>query len=426
MEFNIEKLGATGRNIEEDTIILQRAIDDCSKFGGKVIIPRGKRYTINGISLKSNVELHLEKNSCLRGSGDENLYIKRPGPFERIKNNTPIHGLIFGKDLENIKITGSGSIDGNYKAFIYPNQDESVKHLKFYKYPRPMTVYLENCNNTEIKDIYFFNAPFWTVHLVGCNKTYIEHVTINNEQRMPNTDGFDIDRCKNTKIFNCDIKTGDDAICPKCTEETYKYGDCKDLEVKNCKLTSASSAIKFGSSSFGKFINCSFKNIIIKDSNRGLALQLRDTDDIENILFKDISISTNKFSQEWWGNAEPIYITACKREKTTNLGHIRNISFKNIKCVSENGIFIYTDTLGHIENISFDNIEIELKKKTTYKHGYDLRPCEESERINTNFSPIYAENTINIVLRNLKIYDREDFLDTKKYIFKNCKNVFEI
>lgn len=427
MDINILTLGAKGDGINNDTKIIQEAIDKCSKAGGgKVIIPRDKTFIIGGIFLKSNVELHLEENSLLIGNGCEEEYILRPGPFERICNETPISGLIFSKNSKNIKITGEGRIDGNYEKFIPENQ-EGEEHLAFYKYPRPMIVYFENCKNTALSDITITNAPFWTVHLVGCTENNITGVKIYNNLRMPNTDGFDIDRCKNTIIKDCIIITGDDAICPKCTEETAVYGDCENILVENCVITSTSSAIKFGSSSFGNFRNCIFNNIKIKESNRGLAFQLRDTNSAENIIFKNISIETQRFSEGWWGSAEPIYVTCCTREEGMIIGTIKNVVFEDIDCKTENGIFIYSDIPGAIEGITLKNINLNFRRVTEYPLSqYDLRPWKGEPILFEKISPLLAINSKKITLEKIKITDNDNILLEKNYNIKDCDDVIII
>lgn len=424
MEINVLELGAKGDSTSNDTAIIQEAIDRCHEAGGgKVIIPRDKTFTIGGIFLRSNVELHLEENSLLIGNGREEEYILRPGAFERIKNDTPISGLIFSKDSTNIKITGKGRIDGNYEEFI-PGGQEGEEHLKFFKYPRPMTVYFENCKNTALSDITITNAPFWTVHLVGCTENKITGVKINNNLRMPNTDGFDIDRCKNTIIRDCIIVTGDDAICPKCTEETAVYGDCENILVDNCKIISTSSAIKFGSSSFGNFRNCIFTNIEIKESNRGLAFQLRDTHSAENVIFKDINIQTRRFSEGWWGSAEPIYVTCCTREEGMIIGKVKNVVFENINCETENGIFIYSDVPEAIEGITLRNINLNFKRATDYDLSqYDLRPWKGDPILFEKISPLLAVNAKDLTLDNVKVEDTDNILIEKNYILQNCINV---
>lgn len=419
MEINVVTLGAKGDNIASDTAIIQTAIDKCSEAGGgKVIIPANKTFIINGIFLKSNVELHLEENSLLMGSGNEEEYIHRPGPFERIRNNTPISGLVFSKNTTNIKVTGTGRIDGNYKKFIPEGQEEET-HLKFFKYPRPMVIYFEGCKNVTIKDITITDSPFWTVHLVGCKENNIVGVKIYNEIRMPNTDGFDIDRCKNTIIRDCIVETGDDAICPKCTEETAEYGDCENILVENCKLISASSAIKFGSSSFGNFRNCIFNNVEIKESNRGLAFQLRDTHSAENVIFKNITIETRRYSEGWWGAGEPIYVTCCTREEGMVIGTIKNVVFENIKCQTENGIFIYTDKPGAIEGITFRNVDLTFRRVTEYALSeYDLRPWKGEPILFEKIAPVLAINAKDINFENVKVTDKDNVLIEKDFVIK--------
>ena len=340
MNIKISEYGGVGDGVCDDTVAIQKSIDKCSeKGGGIVIFEAGKTFLSSGLVLKSNITLQLEKGSIIKGSGKTEEYITRKGPFERINSETSICALIYSKNTKNIKITGEGSIDGNYKLFL-ESDEKATAHFDVYTYPRPMNIYIENCENLLIEDITVQKAPFWTIHLVGCQGTIIDNINITNDLRMPNTDGIDIDRCKNTIIKNCRIVTGDDAICPKCTEETAEYGDCENLLVTNCNLTSTSSAIKFGSSSFGTFKNCIFTNINITNSNRGLSFQIRDTHGVENVLFSHINIQTKRFSDEWWGRGEPIYITCAAREEGMCISTIKNVVFEDIICETETGIFI--------------------------------------------------------------------------------------
>ena len=59
------------------TTVIQNAINECNMKGaGEVVIPKGD-YLIDGIVLKSNVTLHLQKDCHLIGSGDESKYTLR-------------------------------------------------------------------------------------------------------------------------------------------------------------------------------------------------------------------------------------------------------------------------------------------------------------------------------------------------------------
>ena len=364
------------------TATIQAAIDRCAaNNGGTVTIPNGT-YIIDGLQLKNNVTLHLEADALLKASGDETKYTHRPGSFELNRNHTPISALIYAKGQRNIAITGEGHIDGNYDAFIYPDQHTEV-HLKSYKYPRPMTIYLEDCTNITLDHITVENAPFWTIHLVGCHNAEISHIAINNEARMPNTYGIDFDRSNNTNIHDCEIITGDDAICPKCTEETAQYGDCTNLLVENCDLKTQSSAVKFGSSSFGNFENCKFRHLAIKDTNRGLAFQLRDPGSVNNISFEDITIDTKTYSADWWGSGEPILISLLPRDAATDLTGqtIRNVSFKRITSNAQNGILVAAESAEAIRDITFEDVDITLRQNSKTPVTFDLRPWKGTAKV---------------------------------------------
>lgn len=110
-----------------------------------------------------------------------------------------------------------------------------------------------------------------SLHIVRCENTLIQDVSIYGDFNTPNNDGIDIEDSNNTLIDRCVINTGDDAICPK----TYT-GPLYNLTAINCWIRTKSSAIKLGSASWFDFKNLVFDNITIVDSHRGLGLQIRD------------------------------------------------------------------------------------------------------------------------------------------------------
>ena len=117
-----------------------------------------------------------------------------------------------------------------------------------------------------------------------------------------------------------------------------EYGPCENIVVDNCTMISTSAAIKFGTESEAPFRNISVTNCSIQRTNRAISLQLRDKGCIENVTFSNLNIDTRLFSKvHWWGEAEPITITAVKRNAQTN------VRLQNIYCVGENGILIYGD-----------------------------------------------------------------------------------
>jgi polygalacturonase len=95
-EYNILKFGSVGDGKTLNTESIQAAIDKAtSSGGGKVIIPEG-RFLTGSIVLKSDVELHVQKNAVLLGSTNPYHY----------KNLNRWKALILADGQQNISITG--------------------------------------------------------------------------------------------------------------------------------------------------------------------------------------------------------------------------------------------------------------------------------------------------------------------------------
>lgn len=197
--------------------------------------------------------------------------------------------------------------------------------------------------------------------------------------------------------------------------------------VDNCTLISTSAAIKFGTESEAPFRNINITNCSISRSNRGISLQLRDKGCIENVIFSNISIDTRLFSKaHWWGEAEPIAITAPRRNAETKVGYVRNVIFQNIHCAGENGILIYGDSSRNISNIAFKDVSLQLIKRTDWpKCAHDLRPCEGDGILEGSLNALYARYADAIRFENLKVAiddEMKEFM-TDMYDVENCTDI---
>ena len=404
MEYNVLNFGAVGNGTANDTAAIQSAIDACAKTGGRVVFPGGHTYRTGALILCSNLELHLEMGATLKGSDDLKDYrLDRcaagsaemrniPSYEDCTYTGAPNHYFLYGKDLENIAVTGLGRIDGNETLFY----GEVTKwHIEGAFYPRAPMLFLENCSQVTLRDVTLANSAFWTVHLVGCQDVLISGIRILNNLRMANCDGIDPDHCRNVRISDCHIECADDCIVFKNTAAAMQYGPCENITVTNCTLISTSAAIKFGSESEALFRNILVQNCVISRSNRGISLQLRDKGSIENVSFQNITIDTRLFKREmFWGQAEPIAITALPRLPSTQVGTIRNISFRDIFCTSENGILLYAAEQGGISDIRFENLHLTLRSSTKHEKGYhDLRPTFRQPFTDRGLHHVYAHNS---------------------------------
>ncbi|WP_207423204.1 glycoside hydrolase family 28 protein [Desertivirga brevis] len=432
-EFNLTDYGAVAEPKKDNARAIQKAIDACSSAGGgKVIVPAGKVFMAGPFDLKSNIELVVEVNAGILANPDESVY--KRSAFRDNKGEGTI--WIGGENLKNVTISGSGFLDGNGISFMGAELEDSYVLKPFDIIdPRPHLLTIIGGQNIRIHDLIIRNSAYWTVHLIGCDDVAIDNITLLNSLKVRNSDGIDLDHCKNVRITNCYIESGDDCICLKNRREYEEFGPCENITVSNCTMTSRSCAIKIGSENMDRISHVVINNCIIKKSNRGIGIQNRDEGTVTDVIFSDIVIDSHLFSDVWWGKAEPIYVTAFRRangnHKDANwrfpkgktegsVGNVSRIYFSNIKGVSENGIYVGAESSDKISDIVFDQVDLHINKTTDIKGGvYDRRPSKVEGLLMGSTSGFYLDNASNITIRNSSVKWGENKPEYFKHVLES-------
>lgn len=357
MVFNILDYGADKSGRVNSACAIQKAIDDCSENGGRVYVPAG-RFLSGFLRLRSNVELYLEQGAELISDLGENT-----GYF------------LYANNEKNITISGEGRIDGQGRLrFEEDGADGGYGECPLnVTGDRPRTSFFENIENLTVRNITFYDAAFWTLHMAGCKNVLIDGIRILNNDRGPNNDGIDPDCCQNVVIQNCLIESGDDSIVVKTTKSMHeKYGDCENIMIKGCVLHSRDSALKIGTETWGNIRQVIMSDCIIKDCSRAVGIWSRDGGTISDIYIHHIMGNTKRyadcpqrsFAPRWWGKGEPIFISATKRKDGDKIpGKIHHIQMDHIRITSESCIFIGGEEYAPIEHIRFQDIEIVWRKQ---------------------------------------------------------------
>ena len=239
--------------------------------GGFVWVPAGD-FQIGTIQLKSNVKLSLDYEASLLGS--TNVADYQTEGLDKPREGGP-RCLIYAKDASNITIEGLGVIDGRGTHVNFPRKRIGGRNTGI----RPRLLRMDNCDNLTFSGVTYKRPAFWGLHLIDCKNIHFNAVTVRFRNNNFNNDGLDLDGCENVLIENCDINSGDDAICLKSSKNP-----CRNIVVRGCKVASNTSPLKFGTSSRGGFIDVKVTNCYFYDSPMGaIKLQIVDGGRLENI-----------------------------------------------------------------------------------------------------------------------------------------------
>ena len=98
--------GAVGDGQTKDTAAVQRAMDACAAAGGGVVeLPGAKTFLCGSLTLRKDVELRLAAGTRMLASPDRSDYFETGA-------------LLFAKDVDGVRVSGAGVIDGNFRAFF--------------------------------------------------------------------------------------------------------------------------------------------------------------------------------------------------------------------------------------------------------------------------------------------------------------------
>ncbi|NDW11312.1 glycoside hydrolase family 28 protein [Bacteroides sp. 214] len=388
--FNILDFGVKADNPSEpahDEINL--AITTCSQAGGgTVLIPKGTFYT-GPITMKSNVNLHLEEGAILKFDTNQELYF--PAVLTRWEgvdcyNARP---LIYAYGETNIAITGKGIIDGQAtndnwwpmcgaprfgwvegmkaqrnggreKLLMYAETNTPI--YKRVMTPedglRPQLLNFYSCNTILIEGVTLLNSPFWVIHPLFCESLIVRGVSVFN--RGPNGDGCDPESCKNVLIEGCLFDTGDDCIAIKSgrNNDGRKWDTpSENIIVRNCRMKNGHGGVVVGSEISGGYRNLFVENCDMDSPLLDRVIRIKTSTCrgglIENVFVRNITVGECKEAvlriNLQYENREN-----CQRGFTPT---VRNIHLKNITSQkSKYGVvLIGLNESANIENISVSN-----------------------------------------------------------------------
>jgi polygalacturonase len=333
--FDVKSFGAKGDGVTQNREAINKAIDAAATAGGGTVsFPPGV-YLSGSIHLRSNVTLELQNGSIIRAAeGAASYDAPEPNESDKFQDFGHSHwhnSLIWGENLQNVAIIGSGVLDGKAltRGLRGGGADKAIA--------------LKLCRNVTLRDFSISQGGHFGLLLTG-----VDNLTIDNLKIDTNRDGIDIDSCRNVRIANSSVNApNDDAIVLKGTHALGFARATENVTITNCLVSGydigslldgtykrtlkqapdrdgPTGRIKIGTETEGDFRNITISNIVF-DRSRGLALESVDGANLE-----DISVSNIVMREV---SSSPIFIRLGSRMRApagVPIGSIRHVNISNV------------------------------------------------------------------------------------------------
>jgi len=363
-----------------DTVAIQQAVDSCSANGGGKVILQAGRYHSGTIHLRSGVALHLEKDAVLLASPSIKDYWHKEG--------MPT-ALLFADGAEEIGLSGEGTVDGNArtnrkKSEALPDWVKIKLEQPFHTWipafetvqgPRPLAlVHFADCRKVRLEGLRIEDSPRWTLHLAGCTDIILRHLTIRSPANASNGDGIDLDGCSDALVEDCDIETGDDAICLKSSRTWGLERPCRNITIRRCRAFSTTHGFCIGHDTQDDFENITVTDLQIGGHGEhrnltGIGIGTVDGAVIRNVKLSNIQMQDVvapfqiRLSNEGKHFRGHTPATGYHQKKMGHHppGKISDIVLENVTVRNAIGNSFLSGLPGHaLQQISFRNVEVQF------------------------------------------------------------------
>ncbi|MCL2086555.1 MAG: glycoside hydrolase family 28 protein [Oscillospiraceae bacterium] len=420
----VRDFGAKGNGVQDDTVYIQAAIMACPPKS-RVLIPPGD-YLVTNLFLMSNVKIEILKGARLIMNTERYAHAVLPGIIESYDGlseynlgtweGNPLSkfaSCINALNVSNVEIYGEGEIFGNASDENWWH-DAKVKRGAW----RPRLFFTNASSDISVIGLTFKNSPSWNIHPYFSKNLEFIALNIINPADSPNTDGIDVECCKNVHIIGVHFDVGDDCIALKSCKiymaEKYKR-TCENIYIANCLMESGHGALTVGSEMAGGVKGVIVSHCFFLNTDRGLRVKTRRgrgrLSILDDITFSCITMdnvqtpfAVNSFyfcdpdgKSDYVQNTEPLPID----HRTPQ---IKTLVIEDVVCENAHIAAAYFTGLPErkIEQIIMRNVRI--------KFADDAKTGEAEMRCNIppmSKHGIYACNVNRLLLENVVIENHE-------------------
>ncbi|MCL2604098.1 MAG: glycoside hydrolase family 28 protein [Defluviitaleaceae bacterium] len=285
--INVRDYNALGDGVTDDTSAINAAVYT-AVAGSVVYIPKGE-YLVDQIFLKSDVDIYLERGAVIKQNTERKKLAILKGYQRDYSHESPQKALInasweghpldcycaliYGNNINNVRVYGEGTIDGNGDAgdfWINPK----VKNRAY----RPKNILLVNCGNITVSGITSRNSASWNIHPLYCTNISFSCMKIESGEDSPNTDGINPESSSDVSIVGCRFNVGDDCVAIKAGKyymSTARLRPSEDITIRNCFMEKGHGGVVIGSEMSCGVYRVSVSRCVFRDTDRGLRIKTR-------------------------------------------------------------------------------------------------------------------------------------------------------
>lgn len=271
-----------------------------------------------------------------------------------------VNANVRGNNLENVRILGRGSLQGNVR--------------------------ISGTSKLDVNGIFIRNTKGWSNTLTNCSQSSYRNVKVFGYEAIYSVDGINPVSCRDFTIDDCFMRCRDDCVAIKSMD--YKL-NVDSINVTNCVMVgwACSDGVTIGYELNGGPI----QNILVKNcdilyarsgggtgGHSGFSIVSDGPAMVQNIRYEDIRVE-------------------------------ENIEFKNLEIIITNGKMYGDDLPGHIKGVYVKNIQWENKGKPFIISGFSadnlveditFDHCKVGGKILTSTED--ADFKVNEFTRNIK------------------------
>lgn len=380
--------------------ISSRVSVDITENGYRFTLTEHGAYSFELGDAHQNLHLFFDKPKTYEFSSREKVIAFRHGTFDVgeivlrsdetlfVDEDAVVYCNIVAENAENVRICGRGILDNSKsKEKILFDVETGDGQKDVMNAERKHFVSIRNCRNVTIDGPILRDSLCYNVSAVNVDGFVCENIKIIGCWRY-NSDGVDMQNCRNTRVSDCFIRTYDDCVCVKGDGNVRT--NCEHTLIENCVFwCDWGHAMEIGLETCAdKITDIRYRRCkVIRTNFDFLHIGCADYAKISDVAYEDIDLEfagdehapqyQEKDGETYLPGDEPYFPTLIglgifrhfEYSVGNEYGHIENVVYRNIRVHNAPDLPVIEISGANeehkIKNVTFENVTLDGRKATS-------------------------------------------------------------